>query len=128
MKIMQKAFAFVLASVAVAATAADQAFVCRHNDSIREIHVIYENPGQPLPCSVLYRKAEGEQTLWSAQAQVGYCEEKAAAFVAKQQSWGWDCAAQTQSQEDSGDTSAAEVEAVDAVEQPVAPAAEPPAS
>ena len=29
--------------------------------------------------------------MWSATNAAGYCEEKAAAFVEKQQGWGWEC-------------------------------------
>jgi hypothetical protein len=67
---------------------------CTHGDMMRRV-VIMAEPGLGVPCEVHYFKdteAPGEdQVLWSASQQVGYCEEKAAAFVAKLEGWGWDC-------------------------------------
>jgi len=73
---------------------ADQTYICRFGDSIREIHVLYDEPGVPVPCSVTYRKAEGDQTLWRATVEEGFCEQNAEAFVSKQRSWGWECSLQ----------------------------------
>ena len=72
---------------------------------------IYTEPGVTVPCEVHYFKdteAPGDsEVLWSAQAQEGFCEQKATEFVAKLEGWGWDCGA--------GDSAAPEAE----------PAAEP---
>ncbi|MFL0809245.1 MAG: hypothetical protein K6L76_02405 [Agarilytica sp.] len=84
-------FSFLAATVVNAAPA----YICHHYDATREIEVVYEIPGQTVPCKVVYRKPDGEQDLWHAQAQDGYCEQKAAAFAAKQESWGWQCADNT---------------------------------
>ena len=58
---------------------------------------IYTEPGKTVPCEVHYFKdteAPGEsEVLWSAEAQAGFCEQKAAEFVAKLQGWGWQCGA-----------------------------------
>ena len=75
----------------VAAGVGADAYICRHHEAVREIEVVYDSPGQTVPCRVVYRKAEGERTLWSASAQTGYCEEKAQTFVDKQRGWGWSC-------------------------------------
>lgn len=64
--------------------------VCTHDTQTRIIEVVYEGESE-VPCAVQYTKAEGSQTLWNAQNAMGYCEEKAAAFVEKQRGWGWDC-------------------------------------
>jgi len=71
-------------------------YQCTHGDLTRRVE-IYTEPGVTVPCEVHYYKdteAPGEtQVLWSAQAQGGYCEQKADEFVAKLQGWGWSCGA-----------------------------------
>ncbi len=69
-----------------------QATVCKHDNSERKIEVVYPE-GSKTPCEVQYTKSSGMQVLWSAQGKEGYCEDKAAAFVEKQRSWGWQCEA-----------------------------------
>ena len=66
-------------------------YMCSHHDVVREIKVVYEIAGEEVPCAVHYHKAGGEQILWMAQAEAGYCEQKAESFVSKQQGWGWSC-------------------------------------
>ena len=45
-----------------------------------------------VPCQVNYiREDETTQSLWSAQNDEGYCEQKAVEFAEKQRDWGWDC-------------------------------------
>jgi hypothetical protein len=70
----------------------NQKTVCTHGGKTRVIEVVYTTEDN-LPCEVRYSKEEGSQTLWSATNKVGYCEEKAAAFVEKQIGWGWACEA-----------------------------------
>ena len=71
-------------------------YQCAHGDLVRRVE-IYAEPGVTVPCEVHYYKdteAPGEsQVLWSAQSQAGYCEQKAAEFVAKLEDWGWACGA-----------------------------------
>ena len=76
---------------------ASEDYVCNHGDAQRMISVVYENDQEPVPCEVQYDKGEGVQTLWNAQAEAGYCENKAAEFIEKQESWGWSCEKMTQS-------------------------------
>lgn len=70
---------------------------CSHNNLIRLVEVKYDNPGQAVPCSVLYNKeteAPGDiKTLWTAENMAGYCEEKAAGLVDNLKGYGWDCEA-----------------------------------
>ena len=66
--------------------------VCTHDAETRVIEVVYRGEAA-VPCEVQYTKSTGTQTLWNAQNAEGYCEEKAQAFVEKQQGWGWDCQA-----------------------------------
>ena len=71
---------------------ANETYVCTHGNQERQISVVYANEGQAVPCEVTYTKLSGTESLWRADNKVGYCEEKAEAFVEKQRAWGWDCA------------------------------------
>ncbi|MBY5923133.1 hypothetical protein [Ferrimonas balearica] len=66
---------------------------CALGKAERVIEVQYPEGGT-LPCEVHYTKAEGSQILWSAQNSEGYCEQRAANFVEKQEGWGWRCSQQ----------------------------------
>ena len=66
-------------------------YECRSGSSLRAIEVIYMQRESPVPCEVRYRKQGQEETLWKANYEVGYCEKQAAAFVRKQENWGWLC-------------------------------------
>jgi hypothetical protein len=63
----------------------------------RSIEVIYSDPGQAVPCEVLYDKpSEGVQsTPWRATNESGYCEAKAAELVSKLEGLGWACASKS---------------------------------
>jgi len=63
---------------------------CTHGDKQRKIEVVY--PESDKACEVQYTKGDDMQVLWSANFDKEYCVEKAAAFVEKQQGWGWECA------------------------------------
>lgn len=85
--------AAIISSVIMSQSAlADETTVCLYGGAERKISIVYDFPGQPVPCSVTYEKGEGIQTLWSAENEAGYCEAKAAEFIDKQRGWGWDCA------------------------------------
>lgn len=77
-----------------AATTATR-FSCSYDNMVRSIEVVYEQPGFTVPCSVVYHKeteSPGDiKTLWSADNQAGYCEEKASEFSEKLEGFGWDC-------------------------------------
>ena len=86
--------AFIFSTVATA----NEEYVCNFGDNKRLISVNYENEQEQVPCQVKYDKGLGIETLWNAQSEVGYCESKAAEFVAKQESWGWSCSKVTQAE------------------------------
>ncbi len=95
---MKKQFLFIhAAAVALFAfpfSSQAESWTCSMGNSVREIHIQTDTPSSPVPCSVVYKKVtEGaeDQTLWTAENDAGYCEEKAKAFVEKQVSWGWTC-------------------------------------
>ncbi|MCH2042028.1 MAG: hypothetical protein MK185_15470 [Saccharospirillaceae bacterium] len=89
---MKKSLALISLTLLTSATMAieNSKTVCTHDAETRVIEVVY-NGESSVPCEVQYTKSTGTQTLWNAQNAEGYCEEKAQAFVAKQQGWGWDC-------------------------------------
>ncbi|WP_196139591.1 hypothetical protein [Aliikangiella sp. G2MR2-5] len=64
--------------------------VCKSADNIREISIVYPE-GTQTPCEVHYTKKGETKVLWSAKAESGYCESKAADFIEKQKDWGWQC-------------------------------------
>ena len=101
----------VLGSDAVA-----QSLVCTNDSLERLVELRYDNPGEAVPCSIVYTKpAEGlpEQVLWRAENEEGYCEARFEAFVDKLSGWGWSCAEETGV--DSGD----DAEVAEAVEEAV---------
>ena len=67
------------------------AYTCVKGDEKRIISVVYNTPGQAVPCDVFYEKASEGLTLWHAENETGYCEQKAADFAEKQKSWGFIC-------------------------------------
>ena len=69
---------------------------CSYGDLSRTIEVVYSNPGQAVPCEVIYHKpAEGSiATLWRANTESGYCEAQAAGLREKLEVLGWECSAQ----------------------------------
>jgi hypothetical protein len=84
----------VIALLAIPFSSNAQSWTCKQASNVREIHIQSESPASPVPCSVVYKKVtEGvpDQTLWTAENDAAYCEEKAKAFVEKQTSWGWTC-------------------------------------
>jgi len=76
------------------------AMVCTHDQLTRRIEVVYTDPELALPCEVLYDKQnEGaHSTLWRAENNQGYCEEKARQLVQKHLSWGWLCSEEEETQ------------------------------
>lgn len=71
--------------------AADEVYACQHDGLKRTIKISYESTDSKIPCKVVYEKDSGTQILWSSHNEVGYCEAKAASFIARQRGWGWDC-------------------------------------
>ncbi len=82
---------FVVFFFTCVAANAEEEYVCNYGDEKRVISVVYESEQELVPCEVQYNKGEGVQTLWSAQSEVGYCENKAYEFIENQESWGWSC-------------------------------------
>ncbi|MDX8387860.1 MAG: hypothetical protein R8M46_04905 [Ghiorsea sp.] len=89
-----KKAAIIAATTALFASSsafANETYMCKHGNQERVISVVYASPDAVVPCNVTYDKGVGAVSLWQAENLVGYCEEKAMAFVEKQRGWGWDC-------------------------------------
>ena len=73
--------------------AAANPVACTNGEFSRTIEVVYSDPGQSVPCEVIYNKsAEGSiETLWRADNESGYCEARAADLVEKLKGLGWEC-------------------------------------
>ena len=70
-----------------------ESWSCRHDNDVREIHIVQETDAA-VPCSVVYKKlTEGveDQVLWTANNDANYCQDKAQGLVDKQVGWGWTC-------------------------------------
>ena len=92
--IMATIFIRLLIPAAVIASTgarANETTLCTFGQKERVISVIYQNQESKLPCEVHYKKNGKTETLWAAQHNAGYCEEKAKAFIQKQTGWGWKC-------------------------------------
>lgn len=60
----------------------------------RTVELRYETPGEAVPCEVRYAKPTegvGEQVLWRAEREAGYCEARFGEFVDKLTGFGWSC-------------------------------------
>ena len=82
-----------LAFIAIPFSATADSWSCRHDNDVREIHIVRDG-ADLVPCSVVYKKlTEGfeDQVLWTADNDPNYCDDKARAFVDKQVGWGWTC-------------------------------------
>ena len=102
---------------------------CTQGNLTRTVSVVYANPGQPVPCEVLYEKPSEQQsmTLWRAQNEVGYCEARASEFVEKLKNLGWDCtesAATAALPEPTDEATAADVDTEATAEDTIEEAAE----
>ncbi len=73
----------------------NQSTHCTFGDKQRIIEVIYPKDGTKA-CEVHYTKGSDMQVLWSANHDLDYCKEKAAAFIEKQRGWGWHCGSDNQ--------------------------------
>ena len=66
---------------------------CSNAGLTRTVDIVYNNPGQPVPCEVLYDKPQegGVQTIFRAMNEAGYCEDRSAEFIEKLRGLGWQC-------------------------------------
>ena len=77
--------------------AAGDAWTCTNGKLERSVTLYYPQAPASVPCRVYYGKRNENvipRVIWSAEHDAGYCEVKAAAFVARLQSLGWSCIAE----------------------------------
>ena len=88
----------------------------------RTVELRYEAPGEAVPCEIRYAKPTegvGEQVLWRAEREAGYCEARFGEFVDKLRGFGWSCSeATTDATDDWTDDVATEPEPEAAPEEP----------
>lgn len=95
-----KKMALLIALLPVSVLAVEnQVTQCQKGSSVRVIEVVYPQATH-VPCEVKYSKDGASSVLWRANAEAGYCEQKAAEFADKQRGWGWACTATSKIQAD----------------------------
>jgi hypothetical protein len=69
---------------------------CTQGEVSRTVEIVYAEPGQAVPCEVIYAKpAAGTiELLWQAMNKAGYCEEQADNLIEKLEGLGWQCTSQ----------------------------------
>jgi hypothetical protein len=69
--------------------------VCTNGSNKRIVEITYGSAENKLPCEVHYKKeteqAGHDQVIYSANSDLQYCYEKAAAHVEKLEGFGWSC-------------------------------------
>ena len=93
-RLLQAALALITVCGAVGVLAQEGGYECRLGELLRQVTIVYEMPGEAVPCRVRYSKPTediADQVLWRATSESGYCEFKAKEFRAQLESWGWSC-------------------------------------
>ena len=94
--------------------AAQGLVVCTHGALERSVEVVYETPGEPVPCEVRYAKSDAVTSPWRAEREEGYCERQAVGLIQRLTDAGWSC--QASSTDGSPAAPAAEPEAASAAD------------
>lgn len=87
--------------------------VCTMASLERTVELHHENPGKPVPCEVRYAKPTegwGEQVLWRAEHEVGYCAARFTELMDRLEGFGWSCAPAAEATDTRPDTGAGEPE------------------
>lgn len=70
-------------------------YACLRDGMIRAVYVEYAKIAGEPPCAVVYEKSAPEaasrETPWRADADRGFCEQRARELVEKLRDWGWKC-------------------------------------
>ena len=117
---------FIWAFVGLAALGSELAVAktvtCTMASLERTVELRYESAGVSVPCEVRYAKpseGEGEQVLWRAEHEAGYCEARFDEFVDKLTGFGWSCGPASADSADAGSDATDEVtDAVGAEPEP----------
>ena len=76
-------------------SASASSWICEKGDLMREV-LVESEAANTAPCSVVYGKDtenQGSKTLWTAQYDGAYCDEKADGLAEKLEGYGWSCTA-----------------------------------
>ncbi len=125
---MNNIFRFIaIAAIAAPTSALANTWSCTHNDLTRTVEIEYSEDSATA-CNVNYTKETegvGAHSLWSAENDTSYCEEKAEGLVAKLTSWGWDCTKSETEVEPEATEAAPAEPAAEAEEAPAEESAQP---
>lgn len=83
-----------LTTLIVASNCFANSWTCSYETLTRHVVIFYPNAPAKLPCKVYYTKPNENvipRTLWKAETDENFCDEKAAEFVSRLESWGWKC-------------------------------------
>ena len=83
----------ICAALVCLPVAAQGLVVCTHGALERSVEVVYDNPGEPVPCEVRYAKPDAVTSPWRAERDEGYCERQAVGLIQKLSDAGWSCQA-----------------------------------
>ena len=83
----------ICAALVCLPVAAQGLVVCTHGGLERSVEVVYDNPGEPVPCEVRYAKPDAVTSPWRAEREEGYCERQAVGLIQKLSDAGWSCQA-----------------------------------
>ena len=103
----------ICAALVCLPVAAQGLVVCTHGGLERSVEVVYDIPGEPVPCEVRYAKPDAVTSPWRAEREEGYCERQAVGMIQKLSDAGWSCQA---SGDDSPPAPVAEPEAAQSAE------------
>lgn len=79
-------------AVSCAGTAYGLEYQCAQELAIRSVAVEYQEPGQQVPCKVVYHKPPRIPSMvWQARTQAGFCEQRAKELVRTLERSGWSC-------------------------------------
>ncbi len=88
-------YALLATIFASSAALANETYACKRGDMKRVVAVVQTKADATVPCEVTYTREDGStRSLWQAQTEARYCEEKAAAFAETLRGMGWECAKQ----------------------------------
>jgi hypothetical protein len=86
----------LLATLALPSVSVADSWTCNFGNLTRNVLIFYPAEPNKLPCKVYYTKPDENvmpRTLWRAEHENDYCDRKAAEFITKLKSMGWQCSA-----------------------------------
>ena len=84
----------LLVFLGLASEVSASSWTCQKTELTRQVIVFYPEVPARLPCKVFYTKPKENvlpRALWEAKNTQNYCTRKAAEFIEKLSSQGWNC-------------------------------------